>query len=41
MSENDIKIRFEFTDGFGNYFTLESNFEVFPDLGETIFDRFG
>lgn len=39
MSENDIKIRFEFTDGFGNFFTQESKFEVFPDMGETIIDR--
>ncbi len=41
MSENDIKIRFEFTDGFGNFFTQESKFEVFPDMGETIIDRIG
>ena len=41
MSENDIKIRFEFTDGFGNCFTQESKFEVFPDMGETIVDCIG
>lgn len=41
MSENDINIRFELTDGFGNRFVQESQFEVFPDMGETVINCIG
>ncbi len=41
MAENEIKIRFEFTDGAGNHFAQESQFEVFHDQGESTIDCIG